>query len=554
MFSISLLERSCEKKGALTLTVGIGSVSLLECNCEKKVRNVPLHVCRRAVECLPSRFSLATGILVRPTLGKLSSKPRVTRQQSRESSFHARLFYAPRLTDCQTLAQLFSILGKSKQKLNSFSYIMDVAKNMQDGILVESKLSRFNHNKLTICCSINDDTDDDHHRHYEQQLLQRTPPKQECCKTRVDNQSELDANHFAPTSRDFRLFEHWIDRATPAMSVYCRYATPNLDQFNPSTDAFLVPVDFDYNQKNFRPVKLAPEIIRLGDIVSINNGSYKFQNPDMQTISTGYVKYKEYVLKIPVFLDFGPIDDEVSVDEDDDDAWDSTESVRRQVEYGQEQLRHKMFNNIRLESSVFDNWNDVEKANRHKSYQHIVSNDDFARFMIHVLHEKLCSDNAHQDDNEEEDYLVVLVVTFGFDLGQIDSIDQFFVLSRTKAVEKLGLWYNLTRKHTQRFSYQCQLPVIEMTTTNENNKHDPNETYTTIILLAHASLKMFVQHIPVPSLMTNNDPWGEEQCVHHVASNDSFHEQAALYYFTKLQARFPVPKQQMLPSPDLNEM
>ena len=312
--------------------------------------------------------------------------------------------------------------------------------------------------------------------------------------------------------RDYRLFEQWVNKASGAISVFCRYSTPYLENFDPQRNTFVVRVDFDYNQRNYRPLDEAPEIVALE---RSNKSKCCFHNSTNTStfVATGQIKYKDYMLTIPIFLDLSVKDDESNK---------SPDSSNQRAIYGQEQLRHKMFNDIWLNSSIFDRWDHAEKANRHKSYNHWMSNDRFARFMIFALHLP-CSSPRHHPETS----VVVIVISFGFALGQIEALDKFFVLPRMRAIENLQEWYHLTPRSRKRLEKHFTV----------DSKND--SIGTKVVLLAHASRKMFVQHFDIPLSLVTRDQFHPYVC-----------DRKAVHHFAELQKRSPLP----LESPCLNEI
>ena len=91
-------------------------------------------------------------------------------------------------------------------------------------------------------------------------------------------QIETDKENAAGTGRAFRLFRQWVDEASGALSVYCSYTAPGVENFDRAKHAFLVEVEFDFNQKNFRPVKAA-EIVVVNPGTSSTFGTNDKQKP-----------------------------------------------------------------------------------------------------------------------------------------------------------------------------------------------------------------------------------------------------------------------------------
>ena len=90
---------------------------------------------------------------------------------------------------------------------------MNVMKeNLQDETMFEPMAPRPNLHNLTICCP-------------NQESGEQTP----CQSKQEDEENHKTQNDKAGTSsvdtttlRDFRLFEQWVDKASGAISVYCR--------------------------------------------------------------------------------------------------------------------------------------------------------------------------------------------------------------------------------------------------------------------------------------------------------------------------------------------
>ena len=380
--------------------------------------------------------------------------------------------------------------------------------NLQDETMFEPMAPRPNLHDLTICCP-------------NQESGGQTP----CQSNQEDEENHKTQNDKAGTSsvdtttlRDFRLFEQWVDKASGAISVYCRYSTPCLENLNPDKHVFVVQVDFDYNQKNFRPIGQAPEISDLDDDQTLSTFQHANEK-DCKSVSTGVVKYKEYALTVPIYLNL------VTKDETNDNKTQADADWMVEY-YGQDQLlRHKVFNDIQLESSIFRHWSELEQDNRHKSYHHLMATDKFVQFVTHALHLPCRRRPRHKTS------VVMLVITFGFALGQIESLDKFFVLPRNEAMDNLEVWYHLTPKARKRLEKQC--------TAKSSGRDDDGDSVvdTTIILLAHASRKMFVQHLGISSKSVPPLP----PCVC---------DQKAKFYFSELQKQSP-PR---VDSPCLNEI
>jgi len=268
--------------------------------------------------------------------------------------------------------------------------------------------------------------------------------------------------------RDFQLFRHWVDRASGVLSVYCSCTAPGVEHFDRSKHAFLVEVQFDFNQKNFRPVKTA-EVFEsdpgTDDFVFGTNGK---QGGD---IVRAKIRYREFELVIPVFLTVAIRHSRVdggSVGDYPDD------------EYGALGLQHKIFNGIHLESSVFRRWANLERENRRKSYQHLLSEDDFVQFVIYAYHLPCCRPRY-----SPASHVLAVTVTFGFELGELDRPHNFFILPREHAFEKLRRWYHLTPRAIKAVEKKCVVDTDERTVD------------MAVILLAHVSRKLSVHHVKV---------------------------------------------------------
>mmetsp|Transcript_5016 Transcript_5016/g.9560 ORF Transcript_5016/g.9560 Transcript_5016/m.9560 type:complete len:428 (+) Transcript_5016:235-1518(+) len=270
----------------------------------------------------------------------------------------------------------------------------------------------------------------------------------------------------AAKCRDFRLFRKWVDEASGALSVYCSYSTPDVENFDRAKHAFVVEVKFDFNQKNFRPAKDA-EIVEVGPGTNSAFDTNDNQNGD---VVTAKIRYREFELETPVFLGAN-VRHNVR-----DDGF-----VGAYLEkYGALDLQHKMFNSIHLESSVFCKWVNLEQENRHKSYRHLLSNEDFVQFMIHAYHLPCCRPRY-----TPENCVLAVNVSFSFALGQVDRPHNFFILPRDQAFEKLGNWYHLTPKAIKSVEKQCMVKTGE------------RSVDMAVILLAHVSRKLSVHHVKV---------------------------------------------------------
>ena len=270
----------------------------------------------------------------------------------------------------------------------------------------------------------------------------------------------------AGNRRDFRLFRQWVDKASGALSVYCRFAAPGIENFDCTKHAFLVEVKFDFNQKNFRPVKAA-EIVGVDPGTSSSFGTKANQRGD---VVMAKIRYREFELEIPVFLTVEMRND-CTNEPFDGDYLDT---------YGELDLQHKVFNSIQLESSVFRKWANIEQENRHKSFRHLLSNEGFIQFMIHAYHLP-----CYEPRYTPADYVLAVTVSFGFTLGQMERTHNFFILPRKQAFEKLRYWYHLTPKAIKSLEKQCLVKTGE-------GKID-----MAVILLAHVSRKLSVHHVQV---------------------------------------------------------
>ena len=111
-----------------------------------------------------------------------------------------------------------------------------------------------------------------------------------------------------------------------------------------------------------------------------------------------------------------------------------------------------------------------------------MSNDTFEQFMIQALH-LACSKPRH----DPEKCVLTLAVTFGFDLGQIQTLDNYFVLPRKQTLKNLQKWYHLSSKTVARLEKQCTV-----------SRTADDSLDVAVIMLAHASRKIFVHQLVIP--------------------------------------------------------
>ena len=310
--------------------------------------------------------------------------------------------------------------------------------------------------------------------------------------------------------RDYCLFRQWVEKASGALNVFCQNSIPSMGNIESNAQGFLVEVDFDYNQKNFRPMK--PAKIIDDDRSTSKRVDFQIERGN---VFCGKIKYRDLELEIPIVL---------TVNGSDHEKY----QVRQQPENALGESKgewNEIFRNIRLEPPLFEKWARVERENRRKTYDYLMSNESFESFVVNAFH---MSCSKHRCDPGS--HVLVLMVTFGFGLGEIESIQEYFVLTRNRMLSNLREWYHLKSK--TRHLIERQMSVLDAGETNSASINVP------VLLLAHASRKIFVHHITVPSSRISQH-LQYQFCKSNKVAND---------LFSQIQQRPPL----VLTSPDLN--
>ena len=311
--------------------------------------------------------------------------------------------------------------------------------------------------------------------------------------------------------RDHRLFTQWVEQVSTdgALLHFCSNAMEETQLGNvyASRSPILLQVDFDFNQRTFKPVG-PPEILLDNDkkqVVELQSGLGFEACPHFQTISV-LIQYGScYELAVPLTI--------------------PNQGVSARVLGPCNNTWHKIlsiFDSISLSSSIFEKWDpQMQHANIAASLEKIKSQgeENFEKFLLHALH-------LPSKKPRHKTHVILVAADLGLGYGELHCLESFVVKPLDVALG--GLQHGLSAEEVE------QIKKEELNL-GRRRSENPNCYYIPVLFLFKSPV-----HYIMPNLITfpkARKQWPPHKC-----------DRIAAAAFEKLKL-LPMPKVQ---SPDLN--